>query len=63
MDRKAKAKGSQRASKIPGKSKGKVQWLTEIQRDGGFKLLCMRYQVGKCQTPNCGFQHFVCVPS
>ncbi|CAL1147245.1 unnamed protein product [Cladocopium goreaui] len=38
-------------------AKGKVQWLTEIQRDGGFKLLCMRYQVGKCQTPNCFTMH------
>ncbi|CAL1165786.1 unnamed protein product [Cladocopium goreaui] len=38
-------------------AKGKVQWLTEIQRDGGFKQLCMRYQVGKCQTPNCFTMH------
>ncbi|CAL1128619.1 unnamed protein product [Cladocopium goreaui] len=37
--------------------KGKVQWLTEIQRDGGFKQLCMRYQVGKCQNPNCFTMH------
>ncbi|CAL1144831.1 unnamed protein product [Cladocopium goreaui] len=38
-------------------AKGKVQWLTEIQRDGGFKQLCMRYQVGKCQNPNCFTMH------
>ena len=59
---KGKGQGKSKGKQNSGKSKGKVQWLTEIQRDGGFKQLCMRYQVGKCQTPNCGFQHLCAYP-
>ena len=60
---KGKGQGKSKGKQNSGKSKGKTQWVTEIQRDGGFKQLCMRYQVGKCQNPNCSFQHFVCVSS
>ena len=44
------------------KGKGKIQWVTEVQRDGAFKQICMRYQVGKCQLSNCGFQHVCAYP-
>ena len=54
---KGKGQGKSQAKKGAGKSKSKVQWITEIQQDGAFKQLCMRFQVGKCQTQNCGFQH------
>ncbi|CAL1156897.1 unnamed protein product [Cladocopium goreaui] len=45
-----KGQGKSKGKQNSGKSKGKVQWLTEIQRDGGFKQLCMRYQVDSAET-------------
>ncbi|CAL1144954.1 unnamed protein product [Cladocopium goreaui] len=45
-----KGQGKSKGKQNSGKSKGKVQWLTEIQRDGGFKQLCMRYQVDSVET-------------
>ncbi|CAL1127580.1 unnamed protein product [Cladocopium goreaui] len=45
-----KGQGKSKGKQNSGKSKGKVQWLTEIQRDGGFKQLCMRYQVDSVAT-------------
>ncbi|CAL1172002.1 unnamed protein product, partial [Cladocopium goreaui] len=49
-----KGQGKSKGKQNSGKSKGKVQWLTEIQRDGGFKQLCMRYQVGYgAASPSC----------
>ena len=59
---KGKGQGKSKGKQNSGKSKGKTQWVTEIQRDGGFKQLCMRYQVGKCQNPNCSFQHLCAYP-
>ncbi|CAL1161087.1 unnamed protein product [Cladocopium goreaui] len=47
---KGKGQGKSKGKQNSGKSKGKVQWLTEIQRDGGFKQLCMRYQVDSVET-------------
>ena len=41
----------------------RTQWVTEIQRDGGFKQLCMRYQVGKLSESQLQLSAFVCVPS
>ena len=59
---KGKGQGKSKGKQNSGKSKGKIQWVTEVQRDGVFKQLCMRYQVGKCQNSNCSFQHVCAYP-
>ena len=44
------------------KGKGKVQWITEIKKDGQWRQLCMRYQTGKCSLSNCQFVHACAYP-
>ena len=53
---KGKGQGKSKGKQNAGKSKGRTQWITEVQRDGNFKQICMRFQLGKCQNSNCGFQ-------
>jgi len=59
---KGKGQGKSKGKQSSGKSKGRIQWVTEVQKDGAFKQICMRYQVGKCQNSNCGFQHVCAYP-
>lgn len=58
-----KGRGKGKNPKGSGKHKGKVQWVTEIKtKDGSWKSLCMRYQSGKCNLPNCSFVHGCAYP-
>jgi len=59
---KGKGQGKSKGKHNAGKSKGRTQWITEIQKDGNFKQLCMRFQMGRCQNPTCGFQHVCAYP-
>jgi hypothetical protein len=59
---KGKGQGKSKGKQNAGKSKGRTQWITEVQRDGNFKQICMRFQLGKCQNSNCGFQHVCAYP-
>ena len=46
-----------------GKQSGKVQWVTDIQKDGKWLQLCMRYQSGICQLGDaCRFHHGCAFP-
>ena len=52
---KGKGKGKDRA-------KGRVQWVTDIQKEGKWHQLCMRFQSGKCSSPDCKFTHACAYP-
>lgn len=46
-------KGKSKGKSVGGKSKGKVQWVSEMKsKDGSWKPLCMRFQSGKCNLSN-----------
>ena len=36
-----------------GKGKGKTTWVSDIHINGEWKSLCLRYQSGKCNFPDC----------
>ena len=59
---KGKGQGKSKGKYNAGKSKGRIQWITEIQRDGNFKQICMKFQTGKCQNSSCAFQHVCAYP-
>ena len=59
---KGKTKGNTKGKKGSGKGKGKVQWITEVKKDGTMQQLCMRWQVNKCSNPSCQFVHGCAYP-
>ena len=44
-------------SNAKGKGKGKTTWVSDIYLNGEWKSLCLRYQSGKCNFPDCRFVH------
>lgn len=60
---KGKTKGGGKGKKGGGgKGKGKVQWITEVRKDGAMHTLCMRFQVHKCSNASCQFVHGCAYP-
>ena len=58
---KGKSKGKGKG-KNKDKGKNRVQWVTDVHRDGKWHQLCMRYQAGKCSSSDCKFVHACAYP-
>ena len=58
---KGKSKGKGKG-KNKDKGKPRVQWVTDVHRDGKWHQLCMRYQAGKCSSSDCKFVHACAYP-
>ena len=54
--KKAKVLGKSKF-KEKGKGKSKTTWVSDICINGESKSLCLRYQSGKCNFPDCRFVH------
>ena len=46
---------SQKGSK--GSGKPAQRWVSELWKNGQKKILCMRFQMGKCSNKDCRFEH------
>ena len=51
---KGKGKGKTKGKPV---GKGKVEWVTDIHKDGKWQQLCMRFQSGRCSLASCRFVH------
>ena len=57
--KKGKDKGKNKDGK---KGKGKNTWVTEVQVNGVWKPLCLKYQLGQCNYPDCKYLHQCAFP-
>ena len=57
--KKGKEKGRGKGGK---KRKGKNTWITEMQINGEWKPLCLKYQLGQCNYPDCKYLHQCAFP-
>ena len=52
------SKGSGKAQKgSKGQGKTQQRWVSELWKGTQKKVLCMRYQMGKCSNKDCRFEH------
>lgn len=49
-------KGQQKGKSTKGQTQT-PKWLSELWEGSNRKILCMRYQAGKCQNKDCRFEH------
>ena len=57
--KKGKEKGRGKGGK---KGKGKNTWITELQVNGEWKPLCLKFQLGQCNYQECKFLHQCAFP-
>ena len=57
--KKGKEKGRGKGGK---EGKGKNTWITEMQINGEWKPLCLKYQLGQCNYPDCKYLHQCAFP-
>ena len=57
--KKGKEKGRGKGGK---KGKGKNTWITELQVNGEWKPLCLKFQLGQCHYQECKFLHQCAFP-
>lgn len=58
-----KGKGKSKSKKGSGGSNnGNPKWISTIYMNGATCSICMRYQSGNCNNPNCRFKHVCAMP-